>query len=64
MTLSETGYWLASAPKDELDMMISEDPSILKDWDDEVGDRTVKLVFIGKNMNKEAIIQELNNCID
>ena len=64
MTLYETGYWLASAPKDELDMMISEDPSILKDWDDEVGDRTVKLVFIGKNMNKEAIIQELNNCID
>lgn len=64
MTLSETGYWLASAPKDELDMMIPEDPSILKDWDDEVGDRTVKLVFIGKNMDKEAIIQELNNCID
>lgn len=64
MTLSETGYWLASAPKDELDMMIPEDPSILKDWDDKVGDRTVKLVFIGKNMDKEAIIQELNNCID
>ena len=55
---------LKSFEADELDMMISEDPSILKDWDDEVGDRTVKLVFIGKNMNKEAIIQELNNCID
>lgn len=64
MTLSETGYWLASAPKEELDMMIKQDPSILKDWDDEVGDRMIKLVFIGKNMDKNAIIQELDECIN
>lgn len=64
MTLSETGYWLASAPKEELDMMIKQDPSILKDWDDKVGDRMIKLVFIGKNMDKNAIIQELDDCIN
>lgn len=64
MTLSETGYWLASAPKEELDMMIKQDPDILKDWDDEVGDRMIKLVFIGKNMDKNAIIQELDDCIN
>ena len=62
MTISQTGYWLASAPKDELDAMITAEPDILKDWDEEVGDRMVKLVFIGKNMDKEAIIEELNNC--
>ena len=63
MTLSQTGYWLASAPKDELKEMIAQDPEILKDWDKEVGDRMVKLVFIGKDMNKEEIIKELDNCI-
>ena len=60
--LSQTGYWLASAPEDELQQMIDQEPDILKDWDEEVGDRMVKLVFIGKNMDKEAIINELKNC--
>ena len=62
MTLSQTGYWIASAPKDELREMIAQDPEILKDWDQEVGDRMVKLVFIGRKMDKEAIINELENC--
>ena len=62
MQLTQTGYWLASAPKDELKEMIAQDPEILKDWDKEVGDRMVKLVFIGRKMNKEAIIKEMENC--
>ena len=62
MQLSQTGYWLASAPKDELKEMIAQDPEILKDWDREVGDRMVKLVFIGRKMDKEAIIKEMENC--
>ena len=62
MQLSQTGYWLASAPEDELRQMIEQEPEILKDWDEQVGDRMVKLVFIGKNMNKEEIIKEMENC--
>lgn len=62
LQLSQTGYWLASAPEDELRQMVAQDPEILKDWDKEVGDRMVKLVFIGRNMDKEAIIQEMENC--
>ncbi|MBP3256310.1 MAG: GTP-binding protein [Clostridia bacterium] len=58
---SESGMWLASAPKDELEQFIKQDPSILKDWDDEVGDRMIKLVFIGRNMDKEQIIKDLDN---
>ena len=58
---SESGFWLASAPKDELDQMIAQDPTILKDWDDEVGDRMIKLVFIGRNMDKEEIFRQLDN---
>ena len=60
--LSQTGYWIASAPEDELKQMIEQEPEILKDWDEEVGDRMVKLVFIGRNMNKEEIIKEMEKC--
>ena len=62
LSLSEAGYWLATAPKEELDQMIKHNPEILKDWDDEVGDRVIKLVFIGQNMDKEKIFEELERC--
>ena len=58
--VSETGYWLASAPQEDLEQIIQNDPEVLKDWDDEVGDRMVKLVFIGRKMDKEQIIKDLN----
>ena len=60
MKLSETGYFIASAPKDELKQLIEQEPEVLKDWDEKVGDRMVKLVFIGKNMNQNEIITQLN----
>ena len=41
--------------------MIKQNPEILKDWDDEVGDRVTKLVFIGQNMDKEKICDDLRN---
>ena len=63
MKLSETGLWLASAPKNELEQMLKQDPEALKDWDKEVGDRMIKLVFIGKDMNKVEIIESLNQLI-
>lgn len=58
--VSETGYWLASAQQEDLEQIIQNDPEVLKDWDDEVGDRMVKLVFIGRKMDKEQIIKDLN----
>lgn len=61
--LSEAGYWLASAPEEELQQMIQQDPEILKQWDDSVGDRMVKLVFIGKDMDKDGIIEDLDSLI-
>lgn len=61
-TLSEAGYWLATAPKNELDEMIKQDPSILENWDEKVGDRMIRLVFIGQNMDKEKIKADLKKC--
>ena len=57
------GDWIASAPKQELEEIIKENPEVLKDWDDEVGDRMVKLVFIGQKMDKEEIISTLDKCL-
>ena len=62
LSLSEAGYWLATAPKEELDQMIKQNPEILKDWDQEVGDRITKLVFIGQKMDKNQIFEELKEC--
>lgn len=62
LSLSEAGYWIASAPKDELDEMIKQNPEIMKDWDEEAGDRMTKLVFIGQKMDKEKIINDLKKC--
>ena len=62
MSLSEAGYWLATAPKEELDEMIKQNPEILNDWDKETGDRITKLVFIGQNMDKEKIKKDLKQC--
>ncbi len=59
--ISETGYWLASAPQDELKELLKMQPEALDNWDKEVGDRMIKLVFIGRNMDKEKIFEDLDN---
>ena len=61
--LSEAGYWFATASKEELQQFIERDPSILKDWDEEYGDRMEKIVFIGQKLDKETIKAALDNCL-
>ena len=56
------GNWIASLSKDEKDEIISQNPNILNDWDEEYGDRVIKLVFIGKDMNKNEILSSLEKC--
>lgn len=62
-SLKEAGLWFATAPEDELRAMVEQDPSILKDWDEDYGDRMVKLVFIGRDMDRAAITAALDACI-
>ncbi|MEE1352040.1 MAG: GTP-binding protein [Clostridia bacterium] len=63
INLSENGRWFASAPKKQLEEFIKNDPSILKNWDEKVGDRMIKLVFIGKKMDRKAIEDELDKLL-
>ncbi len=62
--LSESGLWLATAPRDELQQMLAQDPGLLHDWDDTYGDRMVKIVFIGQHMDKAQIIKDLDDCLE
>ncbi len=61
--LTEAGLWYAEAPKEELEQMMMADPSIMRDWDEEYGDRMNKLVFIGQKLDKAAIDAMLDMCL-
>ena len=58
------GEWVASFNEEDQKQIIAQNPEILKTWDPKYGDRVIKLVFIGQNMDKEKIIADLDNCIE
>lgn len=64
MQLGEAGLWIASAPENEKNQLLKENPELLKGWDEKVGDRIVKLVFIGQNLEKDEIKSELDKILD
>ena len=41
-----------------------QDPGFMRDWDEKYGDRMIKMVFIGKDMDKEQIIKNLDQCLE
>ena len=64
MQIGEAGLWIASAPENEKNQLLKENPELLKGWDEKVGDRIVKLVFIGQNLEKDEIKSELDKILD
>ena len=58
--LTATGLWYATMPKEELSQMLAQDKNLQRDWDEDFGDRMIKLVFIGKKMDEHKIIETLN----
>lgn len=62
--LKEAGLWYATAPEEDLVEILRQDPGMMRDWDDEYGDRMEKIVFIGQNMDKEQIIRDLDDCLE
>ncbi len=61
--LTEAGLWFATAPQDEFEELVRQDPSILKDWDEKYGDRMAKIVFIGQHLDTEQICKDLDECL-
>ena len=62
--MTEAGLWYATAPEEDLIQLMQQDPSFMRDWDPEYGDRMIKIVFIGQNMDKEQITRELDACLE
>ncbi len=62
-SVSEVSNWVAALPEEDQELMMEEYPEVKENWDPEFGDRINQIVFIGKDYDKEQIIQKLNQCI-
>ena len=63
MQLREAGQWYATMPENELLDMMTREPLLVHDWDEDYGDRMAKIVFIGQKMDKEEITRQLDECL-
>ncbi|MCH5245085.1 MAG: GTP-binding protein [Muribaculaceae bacterium] len=61
--LTEAGLWFATAPKEELEVFMQTQPGLARDWDQTYGDRMIKIVIIGRNMDRKTIEAALDDCI-
>ncbi len=59
----DQGLWVAAAPKRLQEKYLREDPELQKIWDEKYGDRGIKLVFIGRDMDRKAIEAALDSCL-
>lgn len=62
-SLKEAGRWYATAPEEDLEVLLARDTGLMRDWDPEYGDRMQKLVFIGQKMDRAAITAQLDACL-
>lgn len=58
--LTENGPWYATLPKYQIEQLLLNDEKFRRDWDEQYGDRMIKLVFIGQKIDKEKIANELD----
>ncbi len=63
VSLTNAGQWYDTMPEDELKEFLKQNPQAQRQWDEKYGDRMQKLVFIGQNMNREEIENELDKCL-
>jgi G3E family GTPase len=58
-----TGRWVASLPEFEQDAYRRNRAELGFEWDEEWGDRRTGLVFIGREMDEEALVASLDDCL-
>ncbi len=64
MTITKTGKWLGAFTEEEQQEVFKNYPDVLEDWDTVYQDRINQVVFIGQNLNRNEILNKLNNCLD
>jgi len=55
------GRWVASLPESQRESYRERKPEMY--WDDEWGDREIRLVFIGSEMDEQAVKDGLDSCL-
>ena len=50
-------------PENEKEEILKYNPDVKEAWDPELGDKMNKIVFIGRNMDKEEIVKDLDNAL-
>ncbi|AIF67969.1 cobalamin biosynthesis protein CobW [Terribacillus saccharophilus] len=61
--IEPVSYWVASLDDERQQFIRRENPSINKEWHPEYGDRKTQLVFIGTDLDQQAITKELDSCL-
>ena len=59
---SEGGRWIAASTKGQIKAALN-DPDIRELWDEKVGDRMVRLVIIGRKMDRVSLAAQLDACL-
>ncbi len=62
-TATDDGKWIACFPEREKRQILQMNPDIAAAWDDTYGDRINKIVFIGRDMDKAAILKAMDGCL-
>ncbi len=63
LSLKDVGLWYATMRPSELAEMMEKEPGLRRDWDEQYGDRMQKIVFIGQQLDKQALTQALDDCL-
>ena len=63
ITLEPAGSWMVAIPRDEWDLDPEELADLDNRWDPLLGDRMTELVFIGVDMDHDAITASLDACV-
>ena len=63
-SIKDAGLWFATMPEDQLQEMMKRDKNLRRDWDPQYGDRMVKIVFIGQNLDRAQIDSLMDSCLE
>jgi G3E family GTPase len=63
ISFGPSGYWVAALPEADRKAHLQEDLELASSWDETYGDRINKVVFIGIDMDRQAIFNSLDSCL-
>lgn len=62
-SVTELSNWVAALPEEDKKEVFENYPEVLEEWDEKYGDRMNQIVFIGKNYDKQKILNALDACV-